>query len=85
MILKPTLMLQVSLPVVVEADFLKESFMEAAEKDFYSQLHDFIDWMEKDGMLDRWERQKKNDEVQRNRRRLNKKIREKSIVLECLT
>ena len=50
----------------------------AKAKNFQARLNDFIRWMEKDGMLARWERQRKNDEVQRNRRRLNKKIREKS-------
>ena len=44
-------------------------------KDMQDHLNDFIGWMEKDGMLDRWARQRELDGVMRNRRRLNKKIR----------
>ena len=54
------------------------------DRDFQSQLDKFIGWMEKSGMLGRWERQREIDEVRRNLRRLNKKIREERIILECL-
>jgi len=51
---------------------------------FQSQLDDFIDWMEKDGMLDRWAKQREIDGVKKKRRRLNKKIRDEKIIIECL-
>jgi len=54
------------------------------KQSFQEQLDEFIGWMEKDGMLDRWARQKEIDRVKKNRRQLNKKIREVQSVLECM-
>lgn len=53
------------------------------KKDFQSLLGDFIAWMEKDGMIGRWERQRGIDRVRRSRRALNKKIREGQTALGC--
>lgn len=53
-------------------------------KDFQSKLDGFIGWMEKDGMIDRWKRQKETAGVQRNLRRLNRKIRETETINETL-
>jgi hypothetical protein len=58
--------------------------MKGKQKTWEKQFDEFFDWMEKSGMLNRWERQQKNDGVRSNRRRLNKRIREEKRVLECL-
>jgi hypothetical protein len=58
--------------------------MEKKLKGFQEQLDDFITWMEKDGMLDRWAKQKEIDGVKKNRRRLNKLIRNEKIIMEAM-
>jgi cell division protein FtsB len=54
------------------------------ENEFQSSLDNFIAWMGKDGILSRWERQQKIDGVSKERRKLNKKIRETEAINETL-
>jgi hypothetical protein len=55
---------------------LNERMIEGVFMDFQAKMDDFIGWMEKDGMLGRWKRQRELAEVSKQHRKLNKKIRE---------
>ncbi|MDR2485538.1 MAG: hypothetical protein LBD55_09090 [Treponema sp.] len=44
--------------------------------DFYGKLDDFVGWMESSGMIGRWKRRREAADLDRNRRRLNRKALE---------
>jgi hypothetical protein len=58
--------------------------LKAGQKTFFVTLDNFVKEIYADGTAERWERQREIAAVEKNRRRLNRKIREEKIILECL-
>jgi hypothetical protein len=58
--------------------------LKAGQKNFFATLNDFVRELHTNGTTERWERQRKIAAVEKNRRRLNRKIREEKVILECL-
>jgi hypothetical protein len=52
--------------------------------DFYKAIDSFVEGLYKDGTVKRWEHDRKMAVVERNRRRMNRKIKEEKIIMECL-
>jgi hypothetical protein len=58
--------------------------MSKLQKDFFIALDEFIKEFNADGTIARWERQRKMTEVERSRRKLNRRIKETKVILGCL-
>jgi hypothetical protein len=58
--------------------------LKAGQKNFFADLEDFVQELHTNGTAERWERQRKIAAVEKNRRKLNQKIREEKIILKCL-
>ncbi|MDR1046632.1 MAG: hypothetical protein LBL64_02575 [Treponema sp.] len=54
------------------------------QKNFFAALDDFVQELHANGTAERWERQRKMAAVERNRRKLNRKIKEDKVILDCL-
>jgi hypothetical protein len=53
-------------------------------KTFFTALDDFVKEIYADGTAGRWERQRKMAAVEKNRRKLNRKIKEEKAIQYCL-
>jgi hypothetical protein len=56
----------------------------SSTKSFYERLDKFIKALYADGTVGRWERRREIEAAERNRRGLNRKIREEKVIRECL-
>jgi hypothetical protein len=56
----------------------------SAKQDFYTSLEDFVKELHGDGTVERWEGQRKMAAVERNRRKLNRKIKLEKIIQDYL-
>jgi SAM-dependent MidA family methyltransferase len=56
----------------------------APQKSFFITLDEFVKEFYADGTAARWKRQREIATVEKNRRKLNRKIREEKVILDCL-
>lgn len=54
------------------------------KKSFHDRLDEFVVWMENDGTFVRWKKKKVLADLKRNRRKLNKKIRETAVIIKVI-
>jgi hypothetical protein len=62
----------------------KEETVRSPQNNFFITLNEFIKELYADGTVARWKRQRKIATVEKNRRKLNRKIREEKATLDCL-
>jgi hypothetical protein len=58
--------------------------VKAGQETFFVALDDFVQELHTNGTAERWEWQRKIAAVEKNRRKLNRKIKEEKVILDCL-
>jgi hypothetical protein len=53
-------------------------------KSIYTKMENFVKELHQNGTVARWEEQRKLKEVERNRRKLNRRIWEEKAIMDCL-